>query len=212
MRASRWEVLGAWLRIWTPPRDGEIPPCPLRRALVGAVVVGGASLALALLVVAPAIDESKTREATRERTALAAFERAERTRLTRDQRPRSARAAAAARLFAAGRSGAARASLLADVRANVLRDARARAAAGTFERPAREVRCSYIDGDRPPRVRLECLAVTSSNARVAVGQPFLVAGSLRDGRYTWCHENPGPGEGAAGVGVQVALSPACLGG
>ena len=28
--ATRWKILGAWLRIWTPPRDVEVPPVPLR--------------------------------------------------------------------------------------------------------------------------------------------------------------------------------------
>ncbi|MEA2139427.1 MAG: hypothetical protein QOG56_2577, partial [Solirubrobacteraceae bacterium] len=55
MRASRWEIVGAWLRIWTPPRDVEIPPFPRRRALVAAVVLGGVAAALALAVIAPAI-------------------------------------------------------------------------------------------------------------------------------------------------------------
>jgi len=25
-RASIFEIVGAWLRLWTPPRDVEIPP------------------------------------------------------------------------------------------------------------------------------------------------------------------------------------------
>src|SRR3712207_7944463 len=29
-RLSRWEVLGAWLRLWTPPREVEVPPVPWR--------------------------------------------------------------------------------------------------------------------------------------------------------------------------------------
>ena len=56
-----------------------------------------------------------------------------------------------------------------------------------------------------------CFAVTSKTAEAVVGQPFLATGSLRDGRYTWCHENPGPGEGAAGANVQVELSDDCTG-
>ena len=53
---------------------------------------------------------------------------------------------------------------------------------------------------------LECLAISSQNARVRLGQPFFVAASLRDGRYAWCHVNPPPAEGSAGVGVFVAAS------
>ncbi|HEV7808802.1 MAG TPA: hypothetical protein VGO80_23570 [Solirubrobacteraceae bacterium] len=211
MRASRWEVVGAWLRIWTPPRDVEIPPFAWRRALVAAVVLGAVALALALAVIAPAIDDDKRRQATRAAGASAAAERAERTRLTLDQRPRTGRVVAAARLAGAGRRAAARAALLAAVRESVARDARARVASGAFERPIREVMCSYLAGGGGPRARLSCFAVTSRTAEAAVGQPFVAAGSLRDGRYAWCHENPGPGEGAAGAGMHVALSRACTG-
>jgi hypothetical protein len=58
-------------------------------------------------------------------------------------------------------------------------------------------------------VRLSCLAISTQNERVSVGQEFLVSGSLRSGRYAWCHRNPPPGEGAAGSGVYVALPAVC---
>jgi hypothetical protein len=211
MRASRWEIAGAWLRIWTPPRDVEIPPFPWRRALVAAVVLVAVAVALAVTVIAPAIDDDKQRVARGEARARVAAERAERARLTLDQRPRAARAPAAARLARAGRRTAARAALLEAIRDSVARDARARVASGAFERPIQEVLCRYLAGGAGPRVRLSCFAVTSRTAEAAVGQPFVAAASLRDGRYAWCHENPGPGEGAAGAGVHVALSRACTG-
>ncbi|MDX6682617.1 MAG: hypothetical protein QOG94_2656 [Solirubrobacteraceae bacterium] len=211
MRASRWEIVGAWLRIWTPPRDVEIPPFPRRRALVAAVVLGGVAAALALAVIAPAIDAGKQRRAAHEARVRAAAQRAERERLTLDQRPHAARATAVARLSRAGRPAASRAALLAAVRASVANDARARVASGAFERPIEEVRCRYLASGGGADVQLSCFAVTSRTSRVAVGQPFVVAGSLVDGRYAWCHENPGAGEGAAGVGVHVALSRACTG-
>jgi hypothetical protein len=62
-----------------------------------------------------------------------------------------------------------------------------------------------------PRVRIACFAITTRTDQVLVGQPFVAAGSLRDGRYAWCHENPAPGEGMAGAGVHVAMSRACTG-
>jgi hypothetical protein len=209
VKASRWEILGAWLRIWTPPRDVDIPPVP-RRAVAVAAVLCVAAIVCGLTVIAPAIDRSKQRDAARAAREDAAFERRERARLTRDQRPRTARAPQAARLHAAGREAQARVALLADVRARILRDARARAAAGTLEGAVRSVRCRYSAGESgPPRVHLACLAVTTQTAALRIGQPFVVAGSLRDGRYAWCHENPRPAEGASGTSITVPLPAAC---
>jgi hypothetical protein len=209
VKASRWEILGAWLRIWTPPRV-EIPPVPRRALAVTLALVAAAVLAW-LALIAPSIDDAKRRDAGQEAVVAARAARAERARLTLDQRPRTGRAAPAARLYAAGRAAPARAALLAAVRSGVAGDARARVASGTIDRPVREVRCHDVGDGGGPRVRLSCFAVTSRTADAAVGQPFAAAGSLRDGRYAWCHENPGPGEGAAGAGIAVPLARACTG-
>jgi len=208
VKASRWEILGAWLRIWTPPRDVEIPPVPRRAAAVVAALCI-AAVAVGITVIAPAIDRTKQRDAAREARRDATFRRQELARLTADQRPHMARAPRAARLHAAGRVAQARAALLADVRTNVARDARARVAAGTLEGPVRDVRCRYRPGAAGTRVRLACLAISSETAVVRLGQPFVVAGSLRDGRYAWCHENPRPAEGASGTDLAVELPAAC---
>jgi hypothetical protein len=208
VKASRWEIVGAWLRIWTPPKDVEIPPIPRRAAAVVAalcVVAAG----VAVTVVAPAIDRAKQHDAERQRRTDAAFERRERARLAIDQRPAFARAPRAARLYADGRSAQARATLLADVRAHVARDARARFAAGTLDGPVRGVRCRHRFDDGRAHVRIDCLAITSQTDRATFGQPFTAAGSLRDGRYAWCHTNPPAAEGGSGTGISVALPRAC---
>jgi hypothetical protein len=210
VKASRWEILGAWLRIWTPPRDVEIPPVPRRAAaLVAALCVG--AIVVGVTVIAPAIDRAKQRSAAQQARSDALFQRRERARLARDQRPVFARAARAARLHRAGRVGQARDALLADAQRHIARDARARVAAGTLEGPVRSVRCRHRPGDSAAgaRVRLACLAITSQTAGATVGQPFTVAGSLHDGRYAWCHENPRPAEGASGTGISVPLPASC---
>jgi len=209
VNASRWEILGAWLRIWTPPRDVEIPRVPRRGAAVVAVL-GVAAVVAGVTVVAPAIDRAKERSADRQARSDASFERRERARLARDQRPVFARAVRAARLHRAGRVAQARAALLADARRRIARDARARVVAGTLEGPVRSVRCRHRPGERGARVRLACLAISSQGPRATVGQPFVVAGSLRDGRYAWCHENPRPGEGASGTDISVPLPAPCI--
>jgi hypothetical protein len=73
----------------------------------------------------------------------------------------------------------------------------------------RSVRCRHRPGPRDARVRVACLAIAAQGPGATVGQPFTVAGSLRDGRYAWCHENPSAGEGSSGTGIDVPLSPAC---
>ncbi|MEY2514337.1 MAG: hypothetical protein QOJ89_1695 [bacterium] len=209
MRASRWEIVGAWLHIWTPPRDVEVPPFPWRLGLLGLAALA-ALIALFFVLVAPRIDEGNQDRAARDARTLAAKQRAEGARLTRDQRPQSARAARAARLHAARRDAQARAALLAAVRASVGRDVRVRYASGSIDRPVRDIRCRFV-GVARPRLHIYCFAVTSRTADALVGQPFVAAGTLGDGRYSWCHENPGPAEGATGTSVQVELSEACTG-
>lgn len=208
MKASRWEILGAWLRIWTPPRDVEIPPVPRRAAAVLAALCV-AAIVVGVTVIAPAIDRAKQDRAAEQARSDAASERDERSRLALDQRAGRARAPAVARAHAAGHTELARAALLADARTRIARDARSRVSAGTIDGPIRRVTCRYRTADPGPRVRLACLAITSQTADVTLGQPFAVAGSLRDGRYAWCHENPGPGEGASGTSISVALPAAC---
>jgi hypothetical protein len=212
-QATRWEILGARLRIWTPPRDVEIPPVS-RRAVAATIAVLVVSAVAVVTLVAPAIDRSKRHTAAQEQRTHAALVARERARLITEQRARHARSAAVARLHAAGRDAAARAALLADVRLHVERDARARVAAGKLDGRIRDVRCHERRGDAGPRVHVECLAVTSilvtpKAPTVSVGHPFVAAASLRDGRYAWCKENPPAGEGFAGQGVSVALPAAC---
>jgi hypothetical protein len=179
-------------------------------ALTALVLAGVAVLAL----VGPLLDRSKERTAAQERRAHTAFTETERARLIADQRARYGRSLAVGRLYAAGRDGAARAALLADARARVDRDVRARVASGDLEGPIRDVRCHYRSGDPGPRVHLECLAITAPLVQgraptVYVGHPFIVGASLRDGRYAWCKENSAPGEGMAGRGVSVPLPAVC---
>ena len=210
MRATRWEILGAWLKLWTPPRDVEIPPVPRRAvALLAALVV--ALVAVIVVAIVPALNDAQQRRDAREARATAAQRRAEIARLRHDQRVRRGRAAATARLYAAGHGARARAALVADVEVRVRRDADARAASGEFDQPTQAVRCVDRPGGGGARVLLRCLAISSQNDRVRVGQPFVVAASLRDGRYAWCHVNPPPAEGSAGVGVFVALAGVCSG-
>ena len=213
-RASRWEIVGARLGIWTLPRDVEDPPPISARAWAIAAAVAAVAAAVLVAVVIPAISGSKDRSAARERSTHEAFVARETARLKAEQAAHPGRSPAAARLYRAGRVAAAHFALRADARAGVARDARARVAAGALDGPIREVRCDLDPRDRGQRVHLECLAVTATlvqagHATARSGYAFLVAGSLRDGRFAWCKENSPPGEGASGTGVFVPLPTAC---
>jgi hypothetical protein len=38
-RLGRFETLGAWLRVWTPPRGAVVPPVPKGKIAIGAAAV-----------------------------------------------------------------------------------------------------------------------------------------------------------------------------
>ena len=60
-RLGRLEVLGAWLRVWTPPRGAVVPPVPWRPLAIAAALVAVALLAAAALLV-PGILDDRERE------------------------------------------------------------------------------------------------------------------------------------------------------
>src|SRR3954451_10044899 len=86
-RLSRFEVLGAWLHVWTPHRDAEVPPVPVRRILiwtgVGLVVLAGAAA-----LIGSAMQATKRRGALRDARAAATREARERRAIELAQRPR----------------------------------------------------------------------------------------------------------------------------
>ncbi|HWT91918.1 MAG TPA: hypothetical protein VN238_02905, partial [Solirubrobacteraceae bacterium] len=57
-KLSPFEVVGAWLGVWTPPRDARVPPVPWRALalwMLALLVIGGAAYA----AIAPQVDEAK---------------------------------------------------------------------------------------------------------------------------------------------------------
>ncbi len=211
-RASWWEILGAWLRVWTPPRDVEIPSP--RRTLIVATVVLAAAAVVGVTLVAPAIDRAKDRDAAERAQQREVARVALVARLETEQRAHRGRAAEVARLYAAGRRAASLAALTAAARASVGRDVRARVAAGALSGPIRRVQCVSRSRERGARVHLDCLAVTAAHTHkriheLALGHPFVVGASLRSGRYAWCKDNAKPAEGSFGNNVQVPLPGAC---
>ena len=212
-KASLPATVGAWLKVWTPPRDVEVAPPPSGRtlAIVAAVLVVLVAGAAALIV--PAIDSSKERSAAAQAREDAARRAASRRETIREQRPR--RLDAAALLPAAGAPVAevvsAREALLRRVETAISEDARARADAGELEGrprgtqcepyPKRTDRADWPDQD-PGAARgvYDCLVFvravprTETNLGGQVGYPFRAVLDFDRFSVAWCKTDPVPGE------------------
>lgn len=185
-KLSRVEVVGAWLGVWTPPRDARVPPVPWRRLAVGALVlavVTGAALAVTI----PTIDAAKDERSAREQRALDERVRARRERLAAEQQPR---------FGAAGTTR--RADVVAHVERAIGADARER-----FSRRARTADCAPAPGvdETARRVVFDCFSATSDivggqgeGVRGTIALPFRAAVDFGDGSYAFCKVNPPPGE------------------
>ncbi|MDQ3933261.1 MAG: hypothetical protein M3340_01365 [Actinomycetota bacterium] len=185
---SRLELLAVWARLWTAPRDVEVPPVPWRRIAYGAVLLAVALTAAAVVAV-PAIDSSKDETAERERRELERERAAKRERLVAEQAPQRGSV----------RRGAPRAEVIRGLERAIGADARVRVRTGRLRGPILRVEC---DPARRGGGVYECLAVTSDiaagerNVSGAVGHPFVAAVDFARGRFTWCKANLVPGEGA----------------
>src|SRR3954470_19040357 len=91
-RASLPETVGAWLKIWTPPRDVDVPPVPVRKLLIGGAVLA-VVLAAGAAVLVPRIDTKKEQTAAADARERAQLREARRLRTIHEQRPRRLRAA-----------------------------------------------------------------------------------------------------------------------
>jgi hypothetical protein len=198
-RASVFEILGAWLHIWVPPRDVEVPPVPWRKLAVGtgiAVVVLG--IALALLV--PRIDHGKATRAAADRRSTAAAQARNRARVAREQAAHHG--SAVALRPAAGASAqerdAARARLVAGLEADVLADARARSARGEMRQVEGPATCR--PGAGQPAGVMNCFVVathikkTSRTTAGVIGYPFRAVIDYKRFTYNWCKVEGIPGE------------------
>ena len=216
-QTGRLETLGAWLRVWTPPRDVEVPPppSPLRIAAAAAVVLVVA--AIAAVAIGGGKEEGDAREA-REQARIVERERA---RLRREQAPRRGRAP-----VRAYRDPAGRARLVAVLERAITADATARHRSGAFDARVLRTRCQPYHRPKvrhppePPRAAAsagyECLAVTGvvprteRTERTVGGYPFWARVDLRRSRWVYCKVNPRPAEGSIGRELAfVPLPPEC---
>ena len=187
-KASRLEILGAWLHLWAPPRDCEIPPVPWGKVALGAAALVAATVFTAL-VIAPAIDEGKQRTAAEERRALAERRQARRERIRRDQRAR----------FGRLRRGAPRGASRRAVEVAIGRDAAARfdtdgSPAACEPAPAQDVTAQRVLYDCHVTVREIVAGGEQEGATGSIAIPYRAQLDYAAARYAFCKVNPRPGE------------------
>lgn len=217
-RASIFEIVGAWLRLWTPPRDVEIPPVPWKKIALWtgvAIVVVGAALA----VMVPRIDSGKNTRAEKDAAAAARAQAANRARIVAEQRPRHGSDAALkpAAGASASEQTAARTALVHRVEQAVLDDSRARARTGEIRKVSGPTTCTVTPGTKVGAIGVyDCFTVTraikstSGNVAGTIGYPYRAVVDFGKFAYTWCKTEQFPGERLIpDPRTVVQLPPAC---
>lgn len=204
-KLSRLEVLGAWLHVWTPPRDARVPPIPWRR--IGVVTLAGLFvLGAAASIIGPAIDDAKDDRATRERREVALRAEARRERIRVEQQPR----------FGDLRAADNRTEQLAAIETAIGADARER-----FSPRARPATCEPAPGEDVAARRLAyaCLSAIrdivgageQEGARGQLGIPYRAVVDFEALEYAFCKVNPPPGEQVIPDPRRIVeLPPECL--
>jgi hypothetical protein len=210
-RASLGEIVGAWLRVWTPRRDVYIPPVPVFRIALTVVVLVGAIVGTAILV-----EHGKETGRERDRRAEAAAVAQIHARIAREQIPRHARVGAPTQSHARSERA---------LESAITRDSQQRFARHALDNRVTHTNCipflrpTVPHPPQPPpgaaSGKYECLGVTASLGPTPAtrggdfGYPFWARVDFRHGTAVWCKINPRPGELGVGGDVFVPLAPEC---
>jgi hypothetical protein len=205
-RLTRWEMVGAWLHIWTPPKGLDVPPVPWRQLAVWgavlAVVIGGVAA-----VAVPKIDTAKKEGAAERAAAQRTADNAERARLRADQKVH----------FVTAPNGI---PLVGYLETAITADAKQRAAAKTIDGPVLKTQCQPASADviAFPFSRVyKCFVVSASGLHgegkdiLGTGYPFVATVYTKNRRLAWCKENPHADEKGSRGDVRVRLSMVCAG-
>jgi hypothetical protein len=206
-RLKRWEIVGAWLHIWTPPKDLEVPPVPRRKLAIWGLALA-AAIAIALALIIPPLNEGKRVGAARLAKEQAAAVAAEIARLREDQQVHSSVVPAGTDPVAA-------------LERQISADAQARRHAGTITGSVVSTTCSAATTDvvqfAHSRV-YKCFVQTSPDKRgegndvIGTGYSFVATIYTDSRKLAWCKENPRPDEQTQGHSLaNVKLSPECAG-
>jgi type II secretory pathway pseudopilin PulG len=208
--------VGAWLHIWTPPKDVEIPPPPSRRRLAAMGIIALFVIGVIAALVIPPLQRGKEAGDKRRAAARVRLIRSEEASLAADQRIQFA----SGKRPAAGDSRAARSDARTQLERAITRDARTRVRTGKLDGPVTDTTCepsSDFELDLAKQTGLyKCLVVTShttgqTGAQLQIGYPFVARVDYRGYRFAWCKTNPRPGEQAGHNLAHVKLDPRCAG-
>jgi hypothetical protein len=202
-RLGRFETLGAWLRVWTPPRGADVPPIPWRKVAIGGAACAAAAAAIYVLV-SPGVESGKRGRAVNERRTAERLAFSERRRIRQEQRLMTGRLP----------GDPSRDALVAALERSITADARRRAAAGELRGSVIGTDCaaSRPGSGRSARVGYRCTALTgrvqdAGGRAASIGYPFWANVDRRSGSYAWCRVVLPPGEGSAGNSLGAVRVP-----
>jgi hypothetical protein len=174
VRLGFWGLVGAWLHLWTPPRDAVVPPAPWRKIAIGTatlVIVLGIAAAILIARASQHSAIRQDREARQEAARHAAFL----AQVDRTQAPHIGRGDLTA------------------AKADIRRVARGHRVIGVdcevFPRTVGKVVAR-------PKMTYSCTAVTArfqqpgTNETGVIGVPFRLAINAHRGRYAFCQVVP----------------------
>jgi len=203
---SRWEIVGAWLHVWTAPKGVDVPPVPKRKlALWGLVLV--ALLAVAAAIVVPPLQTGKREGAAERARDAAAARAAEHARLRADQRVHRAVAADEGDPVTA-------------LEGAITVDARARDKAGTIHGPVLGTECEPAgphSASLPDTIVYKCFVRTAGGIPgqggdvLSAGYSFVATVYTRTRKLAWCKQNPRADEKGSRGQADVPLSEECAG-
>jgi hypothetical protein len=210
-RLTRWEILGAWLHVWTPPKGLDVPPVPWRKvAIWGAATAIVIAVAAALII--PPLNEAKRRGAAARAREEAATIAAERARLRADQKVHTLQVTPA-------QSVPVEQALVAALETGITADAKLRATRGTIKGPVLRTVCEAAGSavvQFPDSRVYKCFVQTQTGIPgeggdvLGTGYPFVATVYTKTGKVTWCKENPQPDEKGRRL-LGVPISPVCAG-
>ncbi len=205
-RLTRWEILGAWLHLWTAPKGLDVPPVPWRKVALYGALTAVAVVVAALLIIPPLNEGKQKGEAERAREEAAAVA-AERARLTADQRVHRLTVAAGTPLVPA-------------LEAGIKADAEARVKAKKLGGPILSAKCEQAG---PNSIRFagtrvyKCFVKTATGLQgegqdiLGAGYPFVATVYEKKRTVAWCKQNPSADEKGRRGATHVKVSPVCAG-
>jgi hypothetical protein len=202
-RANVLEIVGAWLKLWVPPRDAYVPPIPWKKIAIG-TGIGVVLLGIALAIMIPRIDRNKTEFARGIAATKEANAARHRAYVKRAQAPHAGQAASLRPPAGASPAelDAARASLLDRVEGDIFTYVKGHAGENNLRPLLEPPKCRHTRGTPTsgsvgvydcfgPTTRIP---QTERTAGGMLGYPFRAVLDYDRFSYNWCKIEQVPGE------------------